>query len=100
MRAASARDAELYRWLLTKHITPHLGGVPVAKITTEMVREWRAQLLGNGVSESIAAKAQKDSSPAVSCSEPGTRARTCQMSVLVCTSRRNPQLAGADDFEN
>lgn len=53
------RTAELYRWLLKKHICPYLGGVPVAKITTEMVRDWRAQLLGNGVSESIAAKAYR-----------------------------------------
>lgn len=53
------RTAELYGWLLHKHIAPYLGDVPVAKITPEMVREWRAQLLGNGVSQSMAAKAYR-----------------------------------------
>ena len=48
---------DLYRWLLRKHIEPHLGGVLVGKLTTRMVREWRAQLLANGVSVSVAAKA-------------------------------------------
>ena len=54
-----SRTAELYRWLLKKHIAPYLGEVPVAKITTEMVREWRTQLLGNGVSQSMTAKAYR-----------------------------------------
>ena len=50
---------DLYRWLLRKHITPHLGGVPVGKLSTAMIREWRAELLGNGVSVSVAAKAYR-----------------------------------------
>jgi hypothetical protein len=29
---------DLYRWLLHKHIEPHLGGVLVGKLTTRMVR--------------------------------------------------------------
>ena len=53
------RTMDLYRWLLRKHIEPHLGGVPVGKLSTKMVREWRAKLLANGASVSIAAKAYR-----------------------------------------
>jgi integrase len=53
------RTVDLYRWLLKKHIAPKLGGVPVGKITTAMIREWRAELLRNGVSVSMAAKAYR-----------------------------------------
>jgi integrase len=53
------RTVDLYRWLLKKHITPHLGNVPIAKISTSTVRQWRADLLGNGVSVSMAAKAYR-----------------------------------------
>jgi integrase len=53
------RSADNYRWLLKKHITPHLGGVPVGKLSAPMIREWRATLLGNGVSVSTAAKAYR-----------------------------------------
>ena len=52
-----ARTVELYRWLLARHIGPHLGRVALGKITPEMIREWRATLLGSGVSVSAAAKA-------------------------------------------
>jgi len=54
-----ARTVELYTWLLAKHIGPHLGGVAIGKITPELVREWRATLLGNGVSASTTAKAYR-----------------------------------------
>ncbi len=54
-----ARTVELYRWLLTKHIDPYLGGAAIGKITPELVREWRATLLGNGVSVSATAKAYR-----------------------------------------
>jgi integrase len=54
-----ARTVELYTWLLAKHISPYLGGVPLGKITPELVREWRAELLGKGVSVSAAAKAYR-----------------------------------------
>lgn len=50
------RTVELYRWLLGKHIVPHLGGVELGRLTTALVRHWRADLLAAGVSESIAAK--------------------------------------------
>jgi integrase len=53
------RTTDLYRWLLGKHITPYLGAVPVGKLSTPMIREWRARLLGNGVSVSMAAKAYR-----------------------------------------
>jgi integrase len=53
------RTMDLYRWLLHKHIEPHLGGVPVGKLSTSMIREWRAALLADGVSVSQAAKAYR-----------------------------------------
>ena len=53
------RTVDLYRWLLSKHIAPYLGGVPIGKLSTAMIREWRANLLGNGVSVSMAAKAYR-----------------------------------------
>jgi hypothetical protein len=54
-----ARTVELYTWLLTKHIGPYLGRVPIGKISPEMVRGWRAELLANGVSVSATAKAYR-----------------------------------------
>jgi integrase len=53
------RTVDLYRWLLRKHIDPRLGGVPVGKVSTRMIREWRAALLASGVSVSVAAKAYR-----------------------------------------
>jgi integrase len=53
------RTVALYRWLLGKHIAPYFGRVYVGQLTTAMVREWRAKLLGNGVSETMAAKAYR-----------------------------------------
>lgn len=50
------RTADLYRWLLGKHIVPYLGGVPLSKLSTRLIREWRATLLRNSVSVSVAAK--------------------------------------------
>lgn len=38
---------------------PYLGGVPVGKLSTPMIREWRAGLLNKGVSVSTAAKAYR-----------------------------------------
>ena len=40
------RTMDLYRWLLRKHIEPYLGGVPVGKLSTRQVREWRADAPG------------------------------------------------------
>jgi integrase len=53
------RTMDLYRWLLRKHIEPHLGSTPVGRLSTRMIREWRATLLANGVSVSVAAKAYR-----------------------------------------
>ena len=53
------RSADNYRWLLTKHIAPHIGAVPVGKLSTPLIRQWRATLIGNGVSVSTAAKAYR-----------------------------------------
>jgi hypothetical protein len=50
---------ELYGWLLRRHITPWLGGVPLGKIDAPLVRPWRAKLLAQGVSASMAAKAYR-----------------------------------------
>ena len=53
------RTVDLYRWLLRKHIDPRLGGVPVGKVSTRMIRKWRAALLASGISVSVAAKAYR-----------------------------------------
>jgi integrase len=53
------RTVDHYRWLLGKHIAPYLGGMPIGKISTAAVREWRASLLNCGVSVSVAAKAYR-----------------------------------------
>jgi hypothetical protein len=53
------RTVDLYRWLLARHIEPYLGKVPIGKISTQLVREWRADLLSRGVSATMAAKAYR-----------------------------------------
>ncbi len=53
------RTVDLYRWLLKKHIAPYLGDMPVGKLSTSMIRQWRARLLSAGVSVSMAAKAYR-----------------------------------------
>jgi integrase len=53
------RTVELYWWLLRRHVVPWLGGVPLGKIDTPLVREWRAKLLAEGVSVSTTAKAYR-----------------------------------------
>jgi integrase len=53
------RTVDLYNWLLAKHIAPYLGGVPIGKLSTPMIRKWRADLLDKGVSVSMAAKAYR-----------------------------------------
>jgi integrase len=53
------RTRELYAWLFEKHIKPGLGTIPLGKLSTSVVREWRAGLIAAGVSESIAAKAYR-----------------------------------------
>ncbi|MGV9385680.1 tyrosine-type recombinase/integrase [Nonomuraea sp. NPDC003707] len=53
------RTVDLYTWTLNKHITPYLGSVQLGKLSTAMVRRWRADLLGKGVSPTMLAKAYR-----------------------------------------
>jgi integrase len=53
------RTVDFYRWLLAKHIEPYLGDAPIARLSTQTIREWRAGLLARGVSATTAAKAYR-----------------------------------------
>jgi integrase len=53
------RTVDFYRWLLAKHIEPYLGDVPIGKLSTQTIREWRSDLLARGVSATMAAKAYR-----------------------------------------
>lgn len=53
------RTASLYRWLLKRYLEPTFGKTYLADITPAAVRNWRAKLLGDGVSESMVAKAYR-----------------------------------------
>ncbi len=53
------RSVDLYRWLLQRYIGPQLGAVPLGKLSTPMIRDWRAGLLSGGVSVSMTAKAYR-----------------------------------------
>src|SRR5262249_33656211 len=53
------RTVDFYRWLLAKHIEPYLGDVPIGKLSTQTVREWRSGLLARGVSATKAGKAHR-----------------------------------------
>lgn len=53
------RTVELYGWQLKRHITPHLGNAELGKLNTQMIRTWRAKLLAQGVSPTMAAKAYR-----------------------------------------
>lgn len=53
------RTLQLYRWTLGKHIEPFLGGVQLGRLSTPMIREWRARVLREGVSPGMAAKAYR-----------------------------------------
>jgi hypothetical protein len=46
-------------WLLRRYIAPQPGTVPLGKLTTPMIRGWRAGLLADGVSDSMAAKSYR-----------------------------------------
>jgi integrase len=50
---------QLYRRLLRKYVITQLGEMPLNKITTALVREWRATLIADGVSPTMAAKAYR-----------------------------------------
>jgi len=53
------RTVDLYTWLFNKHIAPYLGHVVLSRLTTQMIRAWRAKLLDHGVSATMAAKAYR-----------------------------------------
>jgi integrase len=53
------RTVDLYTWLCGKHINPYLGAVPLGRLSTPMIRDWRAKLLRDGVSVPMAAKAYR-----------------------------------------
>jgi integrase len=53
------RTKDLYRSLLRHHVAPLLGDIPLGRIDTPLVREWRARLLVAGVSATVAAKAYR-----------------------------------------
>jgi len=53
------RTVELYRWLLRNHIRDGLGGVELGKLSTATIRQWRADRLASGVSDSVTAKAYR-----------------------------------------
>ena len=53
------RTVEIYRGLLRRNVAPYLGGVPLGKIDTPMIRDWRARLLDQGISVSETAKAYR-----------------------------------------
>jgi integrase len=53
------RTVDLYSWVLERYIAPRLGAVPLGKLSTPMIREWRASLLADGVSVSMVAKSYR-----------------------------------------
>jgi len=53
------RTAELYEGLLKRHLLPHIGAVPLARLTPAAVRRWHAGRLQGGVGRSTVAKAYR-----------------------------------------
>ena len=53
------RTVDLYYLASRQAHCAHLGAVPIGKLSTPMIRKWRADLLDNGVSVSMAAKAYR-----------------------------------------
>ena len=53
------RTVDLYRWLLKRHIEPHLARTRLDDLTPLVIRRWRSTLLEAGVSQSMAAKAYR-----------------------------------------
>lgn len=58
-RRLEPRSRELYEMLLRLHIRPRLGDRPLDRITPQVVRSWRSDLLQQGRSEVTAAKAYR-----------------------------------------
>jgi integrase len=53
------RTVGRYKSLLRHHIVPSIGDAELGRISTDMVRTWRAELLEKGTSVSVAAKAYR-----------------------------------------
>lgn len=53
------RTVEQYEYLLRGFIAPQIGGIPLGKLDSALIREWRAGLLANGVSATMTAKAYR-----------------------------------------
>jgi integrase len=53
------RTVDLYRWLFGRYIDPRLGHLELVKVDSGRVRSWRAGLLADGVSPTMAAKAYR-----------------------------------------
>lgn len=53
------RTVDLYRWLFGKYIRPQLGRSRLIDLDPQQVRQWRHDLLSDGVSESMTAKAYR-----------------------------------------
>lgn len=53
------RTVGLYQWLLRKYLEPTFGTTYLADISPAAVRNWRAKLLSDGVSESMVAKSYR-----------------------------------------
>ena len=53
------RTVQLYRWLWSKHVGPYLGAVQLGQLSPAMVRQWRSDRLGAGVSQSVTAKSYR-----------------------------------------
>ena len=55
----SPRTLDLYRWTYRRHLAPTFASVDLAAITPAIVRGWRRELLADGASQSMAAKAYR-----------------------------------------
>ena len=53
------RTVDLYRWLHSRYLRPHLGPSALVEITPSRVRRWRTELLDQGVSATMCAKAYR-----------------------------------------
>ena len=58
-RRLEPRSRELYLMLLRLHIMPWFADRAIDRITPQSVRSWRTDLLGEGRSESTAAKSYR-----------------------------------------
>ncbi|MEV6489393.1 tyrosine-type recombinase/integrase [Actinoplanes sp. NPDC051633] len=53
------RTVDLYRWLHRKYLAPSLGAKILSDLTPGLIRSWRADLLADGVSTTMTAKAYR-----------------------------------------